>query len=134
MTPRELDSNISVTPQISLADVETAANLGFKTIFANRPDGEEYGQVPMAAIEEAATAAGLKWVYQPVVSGQLTQKNVDDFAENYRNAEKPILAFCRTGTRCTILWGLSNVEQYDVETLVQKAEEAGYDLSGLRGR
>jgi uncharacterized protein (TIGR01244 family) len=134
MTPRELDSNISVTPQISLADVENAAKLGFKTIFANRPDGEEHGQVPMAAIEEAAKAAGLEWVYQPVVSGQLTQKNVDDFADNYRNAEKPILAFCRTGTRCTILWGLSNVEQYDIETVVQKAQEAGYDLSGLRGR
>lgn len=134
MTPRELDANISVTPQISLEDITVAAQLGFKTIFANRPDGEEYGQVPMAALEEAAHAAGLKWVYQPVVSGQLTQNNVDDFANNYRAAEKPILAFCRTGTRCTILWGLSNVEQYDVDTIVSKAEEAGYDLGGLRGR
>jgi uncharacterized protein (TIGR01244 family) len=134
MTPRELDENISVTPQITVADIADAAKLGFKTIIANRPDGEEYGQVAMQELADAAAEAGLAWVYQPVVSGQLSQKNVDDFAQNYRDAEKPILAFCRTGTRCSILWGLSNVEQYDVDTLIRKAEEAGYDLSGLRSR
>jgi uncharacterized protein (TIGR01244 family) len=134
MTPRELDENISVTPQITLDDVATAAKLGFKTIMANRPDGEEHGQIAMQELAEAAKNAGLEWIYQPVVSGQLSHQNVADFAENYRRAEKPILAFCRTGTRCSILWGLSNVEQYDVETIISKAEEAGYDLSGLRGQ
>lgn len=134
MTPRELDENISVTPQISVEDINTAASLGFKTIIANRPDGEEYGQVPMAALEQAAKEAGLSWVYQPVVSGQFTQQSVIDFATHYANAEKPILAFCRTGTRCSILWGLSNPEKYDIETVINKAHDAGYDLSGLRGR
>ncbi len=134
MTPRELDDNISVTPQISLVDVAKAAELGFKTIIANRPDGEEIGQVPMAMIEDAAQKAGLGWIHQPVISGQFTQQNIIDFANHYAAAEKPILAFCRTGTRCTILWGLSNPEQYDTDTIVSKAQEAGYDLSGLRGR
>lgn len=134
MTPRELDENISVTPQISIEDIHTAAQLGFKTIIANRPDGEEYGQIPMADLEQAAKDAGLSWIYQPVVSGQFTPQSVADFASHYAHAEKPILAFCRTGTRCSILWGLSNPEQYDLETVIHKAHEAGYDLSGLRGR
>lgn len=134
MTPRELDDNISVTPQISLEDVAQAASLGFKTIIANRPDGEEFDQVPMALIEAAAKEAGLAWIHQPVISGQFNQQNVIDFANHYANAEKPILAFCRTGTRCSILWGLANPEQYDIDTVISKAQEAGYDLSGLRGR
>lgn len=132
MTPRELDSNMSVTPQIQISDIDAIAKMGFKTIIANRPDGEEFGQPSMADIEAAATAAGLAWIYQPVISGQFTQQDIDNFSANYNNAPKPVLGFCRTGTRCTILWGLSNVANYDVETRIAKAADAGYDLSGLR--
>ncbi len=50
MTPRELDENMSVTPQIQVSDIETIAKLGFKTIIANRPDQEEFGQPSMQDI------------------------------------------------------------------------------------
>ncbi len=132
MTPRELDENMSVTPQIQVSDIETIAKLGFKTIIANRPDQEEFGQPAMEEIEAAAKAAGLDFIYQPVISGQFSQHDLDSFTNNYNNAAKPLLGFCRTGTRCTILWGLSNVGNYDVETRIAKAADAGYDLSGLR--
>lgn len=132
MTPRELDENMSVTPQIQVSDIETIASLGFKTIIANRPDQEEFGQPAMHDIEAAAKAAGLAFIYQPVISGQFSQQDLDNFSQNYNSAEKPVLGFCRTGTRCTILWGLSNVANYDVDTRIEKAAAAGYDLTGLR--
>lgn len=135
MDLRKIDDTLSVTPQISIEDVEEAARLGFKTIVANRPDGEEPGQPAMAAIEEAARKNGLDWVYMPVESGNITDQDVERFTPMIRDAQKPVLAFCRSGTRCTILWALSSARsQTPARDIIEKALNAGYDIRGLAPR
>ncbi len=135
MDLRKIDDTLSVTPQISIEDVEEAARLGFRTIVANRPDGEEPGQPAMADIEEAARKNGLAWVYMPVESGNITDQDVERFAPMIRDAEKPVLAFCRSGTRCTILWALASARsQAPAREIFEKARNAGYDISGLAPR
>ncbi|HTN32883.1 MAG TPA: TIGR01244 family sulfur transferase [Marinobacter sp.] len=134
MDIRKIDENISVTPQISVADVAEAARLGFKTLIANRPDGEESGQPAMADIEAAAHANKLAWVYLPVESGHITDQNVDSFASIIHQAEKPILAFCRSGTRCVVMWALNSARTEPAEEITAKARRAGYDLTGLAPR
>lgn len=134
MDIRKIDDNISVSPQISADDVAEAARLGFKTLVANRPDGEELGQPAMADIESAARDNNLTWVYLPVQSGHVTDHNVEDFDSMIRNAEKPVLAFCRSGTRCTVLWALSAARTAPTEDITAKARLAGYDVSGLAPR
>lgn len=134
MDIRKIDDNISVSPQISVAEVAEAARLGFKTLVANRPDGEELGQPAMADIEAAAAANNLTWAYQPVQSGNVTDQDVDDFATMIHESEKPILAFCRSGMRCTILWALSSARTAPAEKVTAKAKLAGYDISGLAPR
>lgn len=134
MDLRKIDDTISVSPQISVEDVAIAAQLGFKTIVANRPDREEPGQPLMADIENAARVSGLEWVYMPVESGNITDGDVDRFAPMIRDAEKPVLAFCRSGTRCTILWALSAARTLPASDVVAKARNAGYDISGLAPR
>lgn len=132
MDIRKIDDNISVTPQIALEDVAEIARLGFKTLVANRPDREEPGQPAMAAIEAAAREHGLEWVYMPVESGNITDQDVDQFAPMIRNADKPVLAFCRSGTRCTVLWALSTArDQQEPQDILAKAHRAGYDITGL---
>ncbi len=131
MDIRKIDEDISVAPQIALDDVAEIARLGFKTLVANRPDREDPGQPAMADIEAAALAHGLKWVYQPVESGNVSDHDVDQFAPMIRNAEKPVLAFCRSGTRCTILWALSAARDHEPQELLSKAHRAGYDITGL---
>lgn len=131
MDIRKIDEDISVAPQISLEDVAEIARLGFKTLVANRPDREEPGQPAMADIEAAAEEHGLKWVYLPVESGNVTDQDVDQFAPMIRNADKPVLAFCRSGTRCTILWALSAARDHEPQDLLSKAYRAGYDITGL---
>jgi uncharacterized protein (TIGR01244 family) len=41
-----------------------------------------------------------------VVSGQLTQENVDAQARALAEMPKPVLAYCRSGARCTNLYML----------------------------
>ena len=134
MDIRKIDETISVAPQLSVDDVAEASRLGFKTLVANRPDREEFGQPPMADIEAAAREHGLNWVYMPVESGNITDEDVDQFAPMIRDAEKPVLAFCRSGTRCTVLWALSAARESSAEEIFSKARNAGYDISGLAPR
>ncbi|HET8801421.1 MAG TPA: TIGR01244 family sulfur transferase [Marinobacter sp.] len=131
MDIRQIDDHLAVSPQVSVEDVAEAAKLGFKTLVANRPDHEEHGQPAMADLEAAAKAHGLEWVYMPVASGHITDDDVDQFAPMIRDAEKPVLAFCRSGTRCTVLWALSAARTDPADEVVSKARKAGYDISGL---
>ena len=73
----------------------------------NRPDGESPGQPKNEDLARVAAELGLNYVYIPVVSGQLTQQNVDDFNRVCEDLEGPVLLFCRSGARCTVLWQLS---------------------------
>lgn len=134
MDPRKIDDTLSVAPQISVDDVAEAARLGFRTLVANRPDHEEPGQPPMSELEAAARNHGLNWVYMPVESGNITDQDVDRFAPMIRDAEKPVLAFCRSGTRCTVLWALSAARNTPANEIFTKARGAGYDIAGLAPR
>ncbi|WP_404362483.1 TIGR01244 family sulfur transferase [Marinobacter sp.] len=134
MDIRKLDDDIAVAPQISVEDVAEAARLGFRTIVANRPDREEPGQPAMADIEAAARKHGLEWVYLPVESGNIRDSDIDRFAPVLEEAARPILAFCRSGTRCTVLWALSSARKHPIEPLLMKAANAGYNLAGAKPR
>jgi sulfide:quinone oxidoreductase len=134
MDIRPIDEHIAVAPQITPDDITELARLGFKTIVANRPDREEPGQPSMADIEAAAKQHGLKWVYQPVESGNILDSDVDQFDGMIRSADEPVFAFCRSGTRCTVLWALSSARYEPVDSIVSKARNAGYDISGLAPR
>ncbi|MFL1453710.1 TIGR01244 family sulfur transferase [Marinobacter sp. GN3S48] len=134
MDLRKIDDQITVAPQITVDDVAEIARQGFKTLVANRPDQEEPGQPAMAELEAAAREHGLEWVYMPVESGNITDRDVDQFAPMIQQADKPVLAFCRSGTRCTVLWALSSARDTSAEEIFTKAYSAGYDIRGLAPR
>lgn len=131
MDIRKIDDTISVAPQITPEDVAEIARMGFRTLVANRPDREEPGQPAMADLEQAARENGLEWVFLPVESGNILDADVDAFAPMFEEAEKPVLAFCRSGTRCSVLWALSSARHMPLEPIIQRAGQAGYDLRGL---
>ena len=86
---------------------EVAAR-GFKSVINNRPDYEEGAQQPTAEqMKVAAEAQGLQYVFQPVISGQIIQADVEQFANYINSLPKPVLAFCRTGNRCNNLYQLA---------------------------
>lgn len=73
---------------------------GFKSVINNRPDHEEGPNQPTSvAIEAAAKAAGLSYAFLPVSPGYQSPEEIAGFAKLLANLPKPILAFCRSGTR-----------------------------------
>ncbi len=128
---RPLTDNLSVAPQITEDDIREAAAAGYRTIVNNRPDGEEPGQLDSLTAENLATELGLEYVYLPVTM-QTIPANVRPFAEVLEDHPGPILAHCRSGTRCTILWGMAEAAhgKMPIEEIQVRAGRAGYDLSG----
>jgi len=100
-----LSQNVAVAPQLGPQDMVDVAAAGFKSVIINRPDFEGGADQPTAAaVATAAAAVGLRCEYQPVVSGAMTQADVDRFASLLDSLPRPVLAYCRTGTRCTVLY------------------------------
>lgn len=100
---RPLSETLSVTGQVTVADVADIAALGFKSLICNRPDGEAADQPAFADIAHEAARHGLKAVHQPIVSGQTVPADGVAFAKHLTALPKPILAYCRSGARSTSL-------------------------------
>jgi uncharacterized protein (TIGR01244 family) len=129
---RRIDERTLVAGQIQPEDLVEAKAAGVTMIVNNRPEGEEAGQPRGADIEAAARAAGLGYRHIPVASG-FSASQVAQMAAALEEAEGPVLAFCRSGTRSTFLWALARAEAGDDgEELMRKAAAAGYDLSPIR--
>lgn len=130
MAGRKVTEQLSVSPQITADDVEAIKAAGFRSIICNRPDGEESGQPDFETIEAAAKASGLDIRYQPVMSGGLQQQDVDAFAALTDALPTPILAYCRSGTRCIMLWAHAEARKRPLPEVLGMARQAGYDLGG----
>jgi len=131
---RKLTDRILVSPQISLDDVAAAKDQGVTFILNNRPDGEEPGQVEGAEIEAAARAAGIGYAAVPVSHGGFAPWQLDGMDDAIRASESgKLLAYCRSGTRSTLLWALARSRAGDdADHLSETAGGAGYDLTPVR--
>jgi uncharacterized protein (TIGR01244 family) len=130
---RRLTENVLVSPQLGLEDVAEAAALGVTTIVNNRPDGEEPSAPQGDAIADAAAAAGLNYVAIPIGHAGFSEPQVDAMIQALEQAEGPILAYCRSGTRSTLLWALAAAKQGESpDTIARTAAQAGYDVSPIR--
>jgi uncharacterized protein (TIGR01244 family) len=130
---RSLTPEILVAPQISLEDVAEAARQGMKLIVNNRPEDESDDQTPGAEIEAAARAAGMDYVAIPVTHSGFSEPQVKAMADALEGAQGPVLAYCRSGTRSTLLWALAEASQGgDPDALTNMAAKAGYDVGPIR--
>lgn len=131
MDIKTLTDQISVSGQIGKGDLSEIADAGFTAVINNRPDGEMFGQPSGAVIEAAAQSAGLSYTSIPI-SGPPGEDAIEAFAAALEAANGPVLAYCRSGTRSTMVWALSQAAHTDPDTLIATAAEAGYDLSSMR--
>ncbi len=106
MEYREISNDYSVSGQITPEEVAAVKAAGFRSVICNRPDDEQPGQPSAASVKAAVEAAGLEFRYIPVVSGQITADNVADMAVALDEMQGPVFAYCRSGARCTNLYGL----------------------------
>jgi len=128
---KQLDGRTFVAGQIRPEDLPAIKAAGVTMIVNNRPDGEEPGQPSDAEMAQAAEAAGLSYRHIPMAGG-LSAGLVQEMAEALGEADGPLLAFCRSGTRSTYLWALAEAQRgADGDDLIRKAAAAGYDLSPI---
>ncbi|AEV36601.1 Sulfide:quinone oxidoreductase [Pseudovibrio sp. FO-BEG1] len=128
---KSISSSLSVCPQITAQDVQKIADLGFRSIVCNRPDGEGADQPVFDEIEAAAKKLGLETRYLPVISGKVSDEDADAFGKAMNEIPRPVLAYCRTGTRCATLWSLSQAETMTVADILAATKSAGYDMAGV---
>ena len=107
MQAKAINNNLSVTGQIAATEMTEIAKAGFKSIICNRPDGEGSDQPTFAEIAEAAKKAGLEARYIPVVSGKVTDADAAVFGAAMAELPGPVLAYCRSGARSTMMWEMS---------------------------
>lgn len=132
MMPRKLTENYSVSPQISPEDVAVLRDLGFVMVLCNRPDGEIPPDLQSAAMREAVEDAGLRFEVLPLTHQTMNAENIQRQQELVESAGGPVLAYCASGTRCTVIWALGQAATQGADAVIETAREAGYDISGLR--
>ncbi|CAN5417563.1 bifunctional protein tyrosine phosphatase family protein/NAD(P)/FAD-dependent oxidoreductase [soil metagenome] len=134
MNPHKLDEKLLVCGQITPEDIDQATSAGVRLIINNRPDGEEPGQPFSADLKAQAEALGIAYRHIPISGGNFDEASVTDFGDALASVDGLALAFCRTGTRATTLWALSQAGSRPTAAILSAANAAGYDLSQLRGR
>ncbi|MQY43027.1 TIGR01244 family phosphatase [Epibacterium sp. SM1969] len=132
MDARTLTPRYSVSPQIAVEDIPAIKAAGFQTVICNRPDAEVPPSHQAAALRAAVEAAGLKFAELPLTHQTMTMENVAMQRELYEAADGPVLAYCASGTRCSVIWALGQASDLGVEQVLNTTAEAGYDLSNLR--
>ncbi len=130
---KKLTQGVSVAGQIDVCDIDEIKNAGFATIINNRPDGEVSGQPTSEEIKQAAYKAGLSYYYLPLISrNHMSDEIIEQMSEVFEKSDKPILCYCRTGTRSTFLWALANAGKMKRVDIFVAAADAGYDVSSLK--
>ncbi|NKJ42939.1 TIGR01244 family sulfur transferase [Novosphingobium sp. SG720] len=133
---RQVDSQFLASPQITVADVAEAQQLGVKLIVNNRPEGESDDQTPGAEIAAAAEAAGIAYVAIPVTHAGFSMPQVEALKQALAQiGDAPVLAYCRSGTRSTLLWALAQAANGgNPFEIAAKAGAAGYDIGPIRAQ
>lgn len=134
MELKRITDKVSVSPQITPDDVKEVAAQGFRAIICNRPDGEGADQPSFEEVEAAAKAAGLEIRYVPVQSGMVRDEDVAAFGQALKDIQRPVLAYCRTGTRSATLWSFHESKKRPMAEILAATKAAGYDMNGVARR
>ncbi|MBM3605235.1 MAG: TIGR01244 family phosphatase [Alphaproteobacteria bacterium] len=131
MDLRQLSPTLAVSPQILPEDIPTLAEAGFKVLVNNRPDDEVGPDIDHTVMERAAAEAGMSYHYLPFHPGHVTPQLISDFGAA-TTGRGPVIAYCRSGNRCTVLWALNQAGKLPEDEIVATAAKAGYDLGAVR--
>jgi sulfide:quinone oxidoreductase len=131
MDIKALTPHLSISPQVMVAELEAVAQMGFKAIICNRPDGEGPDQPSFSEMEQAALAHGLQMRYLPAESGKVRDEDGKAFGELLATLPAPVLAYCRTGMRSTTMWALSQSGITPLPQILEASQKVGFDMKAL---
>ena len=98
-----LAPDFAVAPQLSPDQIRALAASGFRSFVNNRLEHEP-GQPPEAALVAAAAESNAQYERLPVDPAHMTVEDVARFAAVIERMPRPTVAFCRSGSRSSILY------------------------------
>lgn len=101
---KTLNAQVSVAGQMTTDKFQQLIKDGFKSVIVNRPDQEQGNTVSVTQLRQIAEQSQVSVIYQPILSGKISQTDVTEFAKYYNELPKPILMVCRSGSRSSILF------------------------------
>jgi sulfide:quinone oxidoreductase len=131
MDIKALTPHLSISPQVMVAELEAVAQMGFKAIICNRPDGEGPDQPSFKEIQTAALALGIQMSYLPAEAGKVSDADGKAFGELLATLPAPVLAYCRTGMRSTTMWALSQSGITPLPQILEASQRVGFDMKAL---
>ncbi len=132
MDIRPLSDAYAVAPQIAPEDAADIAAAGYDTVICNRPDEENPPDLAADRLRAAVEAAGMRFVVNPFNAMTLSLDHVQAQAAAMAAAEGPVLAYCASGNRSSVVWALSQAGRQPADALIGAAARHGYQLEGLR--
>ncbi len=134
MDIRALTPTYAVSPQIDPSDLAAIKAAGYVAIINNRPDAEIPSDLHNDIMQRAAKDAGLAFFANPVIGGMMTMENVTEQAAAITASSGPVLAYCASGNRSSVVWALSNAGKLPTDDLIGIPARFGYQLEGLRSQ
>ncbi|WP_170351329.1 TIGR01244 family sulfur transferase [Ruegeria atlantica] len=132
MEIRPITPRYAVSPQISVEDVPAIADAGFVKVICNRPNVEVPADMQSDAIGDAVRAAGMEYEVLELTHQTMTPENVALQRELAESCGGPVLAYCASGTRCSVVWALGQCDRMSADDILNATTKAGYTLDNLR--
>ncbi|SDN38129.1 TIGR01244 family protein [Lutimaribacter pacificus] len=132
MEIRALTPRYAVSPQIEPGDLPAIKAAGYTTVICNRPDAEIPPALQADGMRQAAEAAGLAFHVLELTHQTMTPENIARQRRLIEESDGPVLAYCASGTRCSVIWSLGQAGHMPVDEILTTAGRAGYQLEQLR--
>ncbi|TCS37511.1 uncharacterized protein (TIGR01244 family) [Paucimonas lemoignei] len=135
LSMKRLTPDIAVSGQISQESLAQLKARGFATVIDLRPDGEASGQPASSDMASAARANNLQFYYVPVPPSGIPEQAVKQLADALKDAPKPVLMYCRSGSRAARTWSLAEASRPDgmeadaIKAAVREAGQSAEDLN-----
>ena len=132
MEIRHLTPTYAVSPQITPEEVPAIRAAGFTTVIDNRPDAEIPAELHADAMRKAVEDAGMSFAVNPVIGGAITMEAVSGQRAAIAAATGPVLAYCASGNRSSIVWALAHAGELPIDELIATPARWGYNLEPFR--
>ena len=127
-----IDKNYHVSPQIEPQQIAEIADNGFVKIICNRPDMEVSPFYSSSVMEDLAKENNIEFHLIELTHEMMTPETAARQRELVLSCKGPVLAYCASGTRCSLLWAIGEANAgNDPNIILAKTLAAGYDFSNF---
>ena len=130
---RKLEDGYWTAGYITAKDIELAAEYGFKSIVNILPKDDTDQHMTDSEAKQLAADAGLDYRYMPLYGHQVNNEYIATaYGAMVNELPEPVLTYCRSGTRVTLLWAMIRAGKFELEDLLDRALDNGYDIEVIK--